>query len=327
MNQNKTMRAVRKHSYGPSSVLTIEDVPLPSPDDDSLLVRVISASVNPLDWHFMTGTPYLVRLQGGLTKPKNPSLGVDFAGVVEEVGKNVTEFAVGDEVFGGANGAFAQYVKVSPKSIALKPKNISFDEAAAVPIAAFTALQALRDKGGLMAGQKVLVNGAAGGVGTMAVQIAKAFGAEVTGVCSARNVDMVSSIGADHVIDYTQDNFTKGSARYDLFVDNIGNHSLMASKRVLSAEGIYVLVGGPKARFLGPLIRLAKALAIFAPSKKKAAPLLATQNKADLEFIRSLLAEGKLKPVLDQTYTLAEAAAALDHLGGGHARGKILIAP
>jgi NADPH:quinone reductase-like Zn-dependent oxidoreductase len=244
---------------------------------------------------------------------------------MEEVGRNVTEFAVGNEVFGGANGAFAQYVMVKPKSIAAKPQNVSFDEAAAVPIAAFTALQALRDKGALTVGQKVLINGAAGGVGTMAVQIAKAFGAEVTAVCSTRNLDMVSSIGADHVIDYTQEDFTKGTPRYDLFIDNIGNRSLMASKRVLSPEGIYVLVGGPKARFLGPLIRLVKALVIFAPSKKRAAPLLASQNKADLAVISSLLAEGNLKPVLDQSYPLEEAAAALDHLGGGHAQGKILI--
>ena len=323
---NKTMQAVRRSTYGTPDVLRIDSVPVPTPANDSIVVKVVAASVNPLDWHFMTGTPYLVRLQGGATKPKVQSLGVDFSGVVDAVGEDVTEFAAGDEVFGGGNGTFAEYVKVKPQSIIAKPTNLSFEQAAAVPIAAFTALQALT-KAGLKSGDKVLVNGASGGVGTFAVQIAKAAGAEVTGVCSGRNVEMVKGIGADHVIDYQQDDFTAGAERYDIMIDNIGNKGLTTCKRLLTPEGAYVMVGGPKKKFLGPILRLLWAVTLFMFSKKNAIPVLANQTKEDLEKIRDLLASGEVVPVVGRTYSLSETAAALTELGGRHAQGKIVIVP
>src|SRR6202045_1936934 len=245
-NNAKLMKAIVHRCYGSPAVLKLEDVEKPAAADDQVLVKVHAASVNPLDWHDVEGTPYLVRLDDGFGKPENPRLGVDFAGTVEAVGKNVKRFKPGDEVFGGRSGAFAEYVTVrEERAVVLKPSNVSFEQAASVPIAGITALQALRDKGQIHAGQRVLINGASGGVGTFAVQIAKAYGADVTGVCSTRNVELVRSIGADHVIDYTQEDFTKSEQRYDLILDNVGSHSFSEYRRVLKPKGTFVIVGGP----------------------------------------------------------------------------------
>src|SRR5580658_8527028 len=257
------MKGIVHHCYGSPAVVRYEDLPKPTPADDEVLVKVRAASVNPLDWHYLSGSPYLVRLGGGFGKPDDPRLGVDFAGTVEAVGRRVTQFKPGDEVFGGKFGAFAEYVVVhEDRAITAKPANMTFEQAAAVPIAAVTALQALR-QGQVHAGQKVLINGASGGVGTFAVQIAKAQGAEVTGVCSTRNLAMVRSIGADHVIDYTREDFTQGSVRYDLIVDNVGTHSLSDYRRVLNPQGALVMVGGPNdGRWIGPLSSSIKAMLV-----------------------------------------------------------------
>jgi NADPH:quinone reductase-like Zn-dependent oxidoreductase len=250
------MKAFVYRCYGAPEVVKLEDVAKPTPKDDELLVRVRAASVNPLDWHFVRGEPYVMRMSAGFGKPADITLGVDFSGTVEAVGRNVTRFKPGDAVFGGRNGAFAEYLRVrEDRVVALKPDNVSFEQAAGVAIAAVTALQALRDEGQLQAGQKVLVNGASGGVGTFAVQIAKAFGAEVTGVCSSRNVELVRSIGADRVIDYTREDFTRGNERYDVIVDNVGNHPFLDYRRVLRPQGRVVVVGGPGGRWIGPLTK------------------------------------------------------------------------
>jgi NADPH:quinone reductase-like Zn-dependent oxidoreductase len=258
------MQAIVYCDYGSPDVLKLEGVEKPTPKDDEVLVRVRAASVNPLDWHYMRGTPYLLRIEAGLRKPKIIRLGVDFAGTVEAVGKDVTQFKPGDDVFGGKTGAFAEYVSVrESRALALKPANMTFEQAAAVPIAAVTALQGLRDKGQVQPGQRVLINGASGGVGTFAVQIAKSLGANVTGVCSTRNVEMVRSIGADQVVDYTKDDYTKGGERYDVIIDNVGNHSLLDNRRVLNPKGKYVLIGGGgpnDGNWIGPMAGPVKAI-------------------------------------------------------------------
>jgi NADPH:quinone reductase-like Zn-dependent oxidoreductase len=321
------MKAVVYRCYGSPEVLRLEDVAKPTLADDELLVKVHAASVNPLDWHYMRGTPYLVRLDAGFGAPKNPELGVDFAGTVEAIGSSVTKFKVGDEVFGGRMGSFAEYVRVrESRAVALKPANVSFEQAASVPIAALTALQALRDKGHVQPGQKVLINGASGGVGTFAVQIAKSFGAEVTGVCSGRNVDMVRSLGADRVIDYTKENFTQGDERYDLIVDNVGSHSLSDYRRVLKPEGTYVMVGGPnKGVWIGPLIGALKAAATSAFVSQKLEMMLAELKPEDLALMAELMQSGKVTPVIDRRYRLQDVPAAIAYLEEGHARGKVII--
>src|SRR6266699_475117 len=255
------MKAITYCDYGIAN-LKLEEVEKPTPADDQLLVRVRAASVNPYDWHFVEGTPKIMRLMGvGLRKPKDTRLGVDFAGTVEAVGKNVTQFKPGDDVFGGRGGAFAEYVcPRAYRAVAIKPANITFEQAASVNIAGITALQALRDKGNVQPWQKVLINGASGGVGTFAVQIAKSLGADVTGVCSSRNVDMVRSLGADRVIDYTKEDFAKGAERYDVILDCVGNHSLSAFRGVLKPKGIYIMVGGPVGRWIDPFPRVIHAL-------------------------------------------------------------------
>src|SRR5437588_10483943 len=258
------MKAFINCDYGLAN-LKLENIEKPVPNDDQLLVRVRAASVNPYDWHFIEGTPKIIRLMGvGLRKPKNTRVGVDFAGTVEAVGKNVTQFKPGDEVFGGRGGAFAEYVcRRAEGAVTLKPASITFEEAASVNIAGITALQALRDKGKVQAGQKVLINGASGGVGTFAVQIAKSFGADVTGVCSTRNVDLVTSLGADHVIDYTKEDFAKGEQRYDVILDNVPNHSLSECRRILTPNGKYVMIGGGGPndnRWVGPFGRIIKTM-------------------------------------------------------------------
>jgi NADPH:quinone reductase-like Zn-dependent oxidoreductase len=321
------MRAIVRHAYGPPDVLRLEDLDKPDVADDEVLVRVRAASVNPADWHFMTGTPLLVRLGGGLRGPKRERLGVDFAGTVEAVGSNVTQFKPGDDVFGARDGAFGEYVAVrEDRSVVPLPANVSFEQAAAVPVAAVSALQGLRDKGRIQAGHRVLINGASGGVGTFAVQIAKTFGAHVTGVCSTRNVDVARSLGADRVIDYTQEDFTAGDQRYDLMLDIAGNRSWSDCRRVLEPHAIVVMVGGPKGnRLLGPMSRLVKSRLAALPNSQKVMFFLAKLNKADLLVLSELLEAGRVTPVIDRRYGLTDTADALRYLGEGHAQGKVVI--
>jgi NADPH:quinone reductase-like Zn-dependent oxidoreductase len=278
----------------------------------------------------MEGTPYIMRAMGvGLRKPKDPRLGVDYAGTVEAVGKNVTQFKPGDEVLGGKSGAFAEYVCArADRAIVLKPANITFEQAASVPIAAITALQGLRDKGKIQPGQKVLINGASGGVGTFAVQIAKSFGADVTGVCSTRNLDMVRSLGADHVINYTKEDFTKNGQRYDLILDNVGTQPLSGFRRVLNPNGILVMIGGGGPNdggLIGPLGRPVKALLLSPFISQKMGMLMAELNKKDLTILGDLMQSGKVTPVIDRTYPLSQIAEAIRYLEQGHARGKVII--
>ena len=328
--QGDKMKAIVYCDYGLAN-LKFTDVEKPTPTDDQLLVRVRAASVNPYDWHFVEGTPKIMRAMGvGLRKPKDTRLGVDFAGTVEAVGQNVTQYKPGDEVFGGSTGAFAQYLcRRATGSVALKPAGLTFDQAAAINIAGITALQAVRDKGKVQPGQKVLINGASGGVGTFAVQIAKSYGADVTGVCSARNTELVQSLGADHVIDYTKDDFTKGDQRYDVVIDNVANHSLSESRRVLTPNGIYVMVGGGSANEQGFVGALGKALnaAIYSRFiKQKMGMMMAQPSTKDLTLLAEMVESGKLKPVIDRTYKLSELPAAIAYLEEGHARGKVVIA-
>jgi NADPH:quinone reductase-like Zn-dependent oxidoreductase len=320
------MKAMIYERYGGPDVVEAREVEKPELADEGMLVRVQAASVNPYDWHMLTGTPYLVRLSAGLSRPKSPLLGGDFSGTVEAVGADVDGFEPGDEVFGTRTGAFAEYV-CARNAVARKPPNVSFEEAAAVGIAAVTALQGLRDKGKLQPGQKVLVNGASGGVGTYAVQIAKALGADVTGVCSTGNVDLVRSVGADRVVDYTKEDFTRGADRFDLILDIAGNRSWAECKRVLNEEGILVIVGGPKTnRWVGPLgIAVGRRLASTAGSRRVVAPFLAKLNREDMTALAELLANGKVKSVIDRHYVLNDLPEALGYVGTGHARAKVVI--
>src|ERR1700730_6204099 len=324
-----TMKAIVYCDYGLTN-LKLEDIEKPTPNDDQILVRVRAASVNPYDWHFIEGTPKIMRLLGvGLRKPKDTRLGVDFAGTVEAVGKSVTQFKPGDDVFGGRGGAFAEYVcRRAEGAVALKPANITFEQAASVPIAAITALQAIRDKGKVQPGQKVLINGASGGVGTFAVQIAKSFGADVTGVCSTRNVDLVRSLGADHVIDYTKEDFAKGTERYDVILDNVPNHSLSECRHILNPKGKYVMIGGGgpnDSRWVGPFGRVIHALVISPFISQKMGMMMADPSQTDLAILGDLMQSGKMKPVIDRTYKLSEVPEAIRYLEEGHARGKVVI--
>ncbi|MFN8491464.1 MAG: NAD(P)-dependent alcohol dehydrogenase [Caldilineaceae bacterium] len=319
------MKAIVYHHYGAPDVIQCEEIEKPTVGDTQVLIKVCAAAVNPLDWHYLRGKPYIMRLQFGLRTPKDTRLGVDVAGVVEAVAKNVTEFKPGDAVFGSCSGAFAEYACAGEKALVKKPENVTFEQAAAVPVAAFTALQGLRDYGQLQPGQQVLINGAAGGVGTFAVQIAKALGATVTGVCSTRNVELVRSLGAAQVLDYTKIDFTQSGQRFDLFLDCIGNHSLTACRRVLQPKGNYVIVGGPDGRWLGPLTRGVKAILLDRFVNQKLVMFIAKTNKADLAFMRDLLADGKVKPVIDRCYPLQETPAAIRYLEAGHARGKVIV--
>jgi len=325
------MKAIRFDHYGSPDVLELRDVEVPAVGEDELLVRVRAASVNPLDWHFMRGVPYVVRLMAGLSRPKASArkLGADMAGSVESVGKSVTSFKPGDEVFGGLEerGTLAEYVTIRADGAVLgKPASLTFEQAAAVPVAGFTALQALRDKGQIQPGYKVLINGASGGVGTFAVQIAKALGGEVTGVCSSPNVEMVASIGADRVIDYTREDFTSGGRQYDLLLDIAGSRSLSETRRVLLPSGVLVGVGGPnKGNWVGPLGRTAR-MALLSPAvSQRMVFFLAQQNKADLTVLREFIDTAKLAPVVDRTYPFAQTADALRYLEEGHARGKVVV--
>ncbi len=320
------MKAVVYEKYGSPDVLEFKEVAKPAPKDNEVLVKVQAASVNAADWHLLRADPFLVRLACGLLKPKNTILGADIAGRVEAVGRNVKQFKLGDEVFGDLSecgwGGFAEYACANENALVLKPTNLTFEEAAAVPLAALTALHGLRDKGQIKAGQKVLINGASGGVGTFAVQIAKSFGAEVTGVCSTRNLDMVRSLGANQVIDYTKEDFTKNGQGYDLILAVNGNRSIFDYKRALSPQGIYVMVGGAgtqmtQAMLLGPLISMT--------GSKKMGNVMSTPNQKDLAFMKEILESGKVKSIIDRRYPLSEVANAIRYLEEGHAKGKVVI--
>lgn len=321
------MKAMVYTHYGPPDVLQLKEVARPAVGDDDVLVKIQATGVNAADWHLLRADPFLVRLMGmGLFKPKNTILGADIAGRVEAVGKNARQFQPGDEVFGDIAGCgfggFAEYVSVPESALAPKPANLSFVEAAAVPMAAVTALQGLRDKGQIQPGQKVLINGASGGVGTFAVQIAKAFGAEVTAVCSTAKVEQARSLGADHVIDYTREDFTQNGQRYDLILAVNGYHPISAYKRALTPEGVYVMVGGTttqmfQALLLGPLMSMIAG--------KKMGALVAKPDKEDLACVKELLEAGKVVPVIDRCYPLGETAEAIRYVEAGHARGKVII--
>lgn len=323
------MKAIRYCEYGsPEDVIKLEEIEKPVPNDNQILVRVHAAASNPLD--LTIRTPLWIRLMIGRRKPKETRLGVDYAGTVEAVGKNVTQFNVGDAVFGGRIGAYSEYVCVAPdRTVMLKPSNVTFEQAASLPVAALTALQGLRDKGHIQPGQKVLINGASGGVGTFAVQIAKSFGAEVTAVTSTRNVDLVRSIGADHVIDYTKEDFTRTDQRYDLIYDIVNNHSFSERRRILTPNGICVMVGfggsGWHDETLGRLGGALNALVRSCFVSQKFVIFLANLNRPDLKILADLVESGKMAPVIDRTYQLSEVPQALKYLEQGHARGKVVI--
>ena len=314
------MKAIVYTKFGPPDVLQLKEVEKPIPKDDEILIKVHAASANAYDWRHLRADPFLIRLMGaGLLKPKHKILGADIAGQVEAVGRNAKQFQPGDEVFGeGGCGGFAEYVCVDENRFVLKPADLTFEEAAAVPMAALTALQGLRDKGQIQAGQKVLINGASGGVGTFAVQIAKSFEAEVTGVCSTTKMDVVRSIGADHVIDYTQEDVTKNRQQYDLIFDIAAHRSILKYKRILSSRGIYVLAGGSMARFF-------QLMLISMTGVKNMKLMVANVNQKDLLFIMELIKVGKVKSIIDKRYPLNETAEALRYLEEGHARGKVVI--
>jgi len=321
------MRAIVQHGYGPPpDVLALREVDPPTVTEDTVLVRVRASSANPLDYHGVTGTPYIARMANGFRAPREARPGVDLAGEVEAVGANVDGFSPGDEVFGAGAGAFAEYVSLSPDKIVAKPAGLTFEEAAAVPVAAVTALQGVRDKAGVRAGHKVLVNGASGGVGTFAVQIAKAFGAEVTGVCSTRNVELVASLGADRVIDYTREDFVHSGQRYDVIIDIAGGRSIADRRRVLERDGILVVLGAPKTnRLVGPLGGFLSVIVARPFVRPRMVAMLAATRPEDLTALADLLAAGTVRPVVERTYQLAETPQALAYLGQGHARGKLVI--
>jgi NADPH:quinone reductase-like Zn-dependent oxidoreductase len=320
------MKAILYHIYGSPDVLHIEDVEKPSPGDDEVLIRIRAAAANPLDYHLMGGA-YLMRLMTGLLKPRPTCPGADLAGEVEAVGRSVTRFRPGDPVFGGVRRTFAEFVCAPEDRLAPKPTNLTFEQAAAIPVAGSTALQGLRDRGRIQPGQKVLINGAAGGVGTFAVQIAKSFGADVTGVCSTRSVDLVRSIGADHVIDYTRDDFTLSAQRYDLLFDCVGNRPLSACRRVMTPKGTFVAVGvRAGGRWVGPLPYLLKLLVSSWFASQHVVFFVASIGTDDLVVLKELIEAKQVTPVIDRRYTLSEAPAAIRYLKEGHARGKVVIA-
>jgi NADPH:quinone reductase-like Zn-dependent oxidoreductase len=319
------LKAIVHYRYGSPDVLELAEIETPVVDDDGVLVRIHAASINAFDWHILRGHPYLVRTSAGLRRPTRHIAGVDLAGRVEAVGRNVSGFRIGDEVFGERGGAFAEYAVAPEDSLALKPADMTFEQAAAVPMAGFTALQALRDKGQVKAGQRVLVNGAAGGVGTFAVQLAKAFGAHVTGVCGTNHVDMVRAIGADEVIDYTRADFTRGERRFDLIIDIASNRPLRACRRVLAPEGVLVVVGAPPGRWLAPVLRPVTAVVLSRFGSQRLLPFLAERRQADLVILKELMGAGKLTPVIDRTYPFSETADAMRYVERGHVGGKVVI--
>ena len=317
------MKAIVYEKYGSPDVIQLKDIEKPTPKDDEILIKIHAASVNAYDWHFLTADIFLIRLMGGgLLKPKNTRLGADMAGRIETVGKNIKQFQPGDDVFGMVKGSFAEYACAPENALALKPVHTSFNEAAAIPMAAITALQGLRDEGQIRVGQKVLINGASGGVGTFAVQIAKSFGAEVTALCSTRNLEQARSIGADHVIDYTKEDFTKSGQQYDLILAANGYHPLSAYKRALTPKGIYIMAGGSMAQIFQSMLI---GSMMSETGGRKMAGVSAKRNQNDLVFIKELFEAGKVKSIIDRQYPLSEAAEALRYLGTAHARGKVVI--
>lgn len=320
-----SMKAILQGRYGSPDVLELRDVDVPEIGDDRVLVRVRAASVNALDWHFLRGEPFPVRLSEGLRRPKSSLTGSDVAGVVEAVGKDVTEIRPGDEVFGTSRGTFAEFVRGREARLVPLPVGFSFEQAAAVPVAATTALQALRDQGRVQPGQTVLINGAGGGVGTFAVQLAKAFGAIVTGVSSTKNMDLMRSIGADDVIDYTREDFTQRRQRFDLIVDIAGTRSLSACRRALTPHGTYVVVGGPGGRWIRPADRFVKVLVLSRFVRQRLVGVGAQINRDDLLVLKELMEAGKLTPVIDRTYPLSEVPDAIRYVEERHARGKVVI--
>ncbi len=318
------MKAVVFESYGQPDVLKIKEIEKPAVSDDGVLVRVHASSINVAEWYGMTGLPIARILGGGLVKPKDMRLGADFAGVVESVGKDVRDFKRGDEVFGGRSGAYAEYVSVK-NAIVLKPANVTMEEAASVPTAGITALQGLRDHGKIQPGQKVLINGASGGVGTFAIQIAKAFGADVTAVCSPKNVEHARRLGADHVIDYTKDDFTRNGQKYDLLFNVNGGRSWSEYKRALKPDATFVLVGGPKTRLIGPVSLLVKTRIAMLGASQKFVFFTAKFNRADMQVLKELIESGKVKPFVEKAYPMTRITDAMQHLGNGHAQGKIVV--
>jgi NADPH:quinone reductase-like Zn-dependent oxidoreductase len=322
------MKAIVQDRYGSPDVLRFEEIDQPAPADNEVLVRIHAASVNARDWHLMRGDPYLARMSLGLRTPKLKNRGSDFAGTVAAVGSKVARFQVGDEVFGDVDGAFAEYLCAPDDLVERKPTNLTFEAAAAVPLAGNTALMGLRDQAGVRPGQRVLVNGASGGVGTFAVQIAKAFGAEVTGVCSTRNVDLVGSLGADQVIDYTRDDFTRTGQRYDVVFDLVGNRGLADLRRALTPAGTLVLSGGgvfTGGSFIGPLGLMIRARAVSRFVRHRVLIFIAKQSRENLATLRELIEAGKVTPAIDRTYPLREAAEAIRYVEGEHARAKVVI--
>lgn len=322
------MKAIVYRSYGGPDVLKLAEIPQPQPTSHEVLVRIHAASVNPFDWHVMRGEPYFLRLMIGLRAPKVPRIGVDAAGIVERVGSGVTRFSVGDQVFGGCRGSFAEYACGRDSGLAIKPETVTFEQAASSPIAALTALQGLRDKGRIQSGQRVLINGAAGGVGTYAVQFARMSGALVTGVCSTRNTALVESLGASRVVDYTAQDFTTLTDRYDIVLDCIGNHGYAAVRRALTPDGVHVAVGGVTGRWmLGGLASTAGAVLASRVRRQKVVPFVAKPSGDDLSLIARAMAEEKIKPVIDRRYPLSDTAEAVRYVEHGHARGKVVIVP
>lgn len=321
-----TMKAIRYYEYGSPDVLKLEDVPVPSAVEGRVLVRVKAASLNPYDWHFMRGKPSLIRLLAGLTKPKNNGLGADFAGVVEAVGAAVNDFKPGDEVFGEGHGALAETMLTGTKALAMKPAGMSFEQAAATPMVGLTALQALRNHGNLQSGQRVLINGASGGIGTTAIQVARAMGAEVTGVCSSRNVDLVKSLGADRVIDYTHEDFASLETKFDLMLDTVGNRSIADCRRALTPSGTCVQVGGDggSGELIWGLIKFPVSN-LFA--KRQFKSFIASPGRPDLEYFCELFESGRFSPVIDRAFPLERAAEAIAYLETRRARGKVIVLP
>ena len=319
------MKAIVHQEYGPPDLLACEDIPKPARGDSEVLLRVRAASVNPLDWHSVRGLPYALRIGNGLRTPKKSVPGVDVAGVVEAIGVGKPHFRPGDEVFGVCKGACAEYACAKADRLVPKPAKLTFEQAAAVPVAALTALQSLRDRGRVKDGQSVLIVGASGGVGTFAVQIAKALGAVVTGVCSTRNVDLVRSIGADDVIDYTRDDFTRSGQHYDLIVDMAGTHSLSECRRALTPRGTYVVVGAPSGKWIAGPDRFLRALLLSVFVPQRIVPFVASANNADLVTLKDLLEAGQVTPVIDRRYSLTQVPQAIAYLEQGHARGKVVI--
>jgi NADPH:quinone reductase-like Zn-dependent oxidoreductase len=319
------MKAIVNATYGSPDVLEYKDIEKPIPKDNEVLIKIHAAGLNAADWHILRAKPFLVRIEFGFRTPKHKILGADIAGVIEAVGKDVTQFKVGDEIFGDLSsnsfGGFAEYVAVVPDKLVLKPKNLTFQEAAVVPLSAVSALQALR-KGKIQEGKKVIIVGASGGVGTFAVQIAKALGAEVTAVCSSKNVELAKSLGADFVIDYSKEDFTKGEKKYDLILGANGNNSIFAYKRALAPKGIYITSGGSNKQLVQGIF-LGGILSMF--GDRKLTNLLAKPNKEDLEFVKKLIEEGKVRPVIDRTYKLSEVADGIRYLEEGHAKGKVVV--